>query len=170
MDANTDEAQDRQPQSIADRKRSRELGVEQSIQEAMARGDFDNLPGKGRPLSWDSARDDDTWLASHLLKNAGYRPVVVERDAAIRAEKAALAAVLADHLAWHRANAADEPPAALGHAARLVEGRYRERAAKLNREIDSHNVMVPVDSMQHTKVPIEAKVAAFWTALGLSPR
>jgi DnaJ family protein C protein 28 len=169
MDANEAD-EDRKPQSITDRKRARELGVEQSIREAMARGDFDDLPGKGKPLSWDSPRDDDTWLASHLLKNAGYRPLVVERDAAIRAEKEALAALLADHLAWHRAHAAEEPPAALAHAARLVEGRYRERAQKLNREIDSHNVAVPLDSMQHTKLPIEAKVEAFWRALGLPPK
>jgi hypothetical protein len=50
--------------------------VERRIQAAIAGGEFDNLPGAGRPL----ALDDDALvpaelrLAYRLLKNAGYVP------------------------------------------------------------------------------------------------
>ena len=50
--------------------------VERRIQQAIARGEFDNLPGAGRPL----ALDDDALVpaelrvAYRLLKNAGYVP------------------------------------------------------------------------------------------------
>lgn len=50
--------------------------VEDRIQAAMARGDFDNLPGVGRPLQL----DDDRLVPEHLrvgmriLKNAGLIP------------------------------------------------------------------------------------------------
>ena len=50
----------------------------------------------------------------------------------------------------------------------FLESFYRERARKLNREIDSHNVGVPIDTMQQVKVPVDANLAAFWAALGLT--
>jgi hypothetical protein len=55
--------------------------VERRIQAAIARGEFDHLPGAGRPL----ALDDDPWVpqelrvAYRLLKNAGYVPPELER-------------------------------------------------------------------------------------------
>jgi len=50
--------------------------AEQKILEAMARGEFDNLPGKGKPLAW----EDDSAIPAHLrlsfkvLKNANILP------------------------------------------------------------------------------------------------
>jgi len=61
------------------------LLVEQRISEAMARGDFDNLPGAGKPLQL----DDDTLVpeeervAFRIMKNAGYLPSEVERFAEV---------------------------------------------------------------------------------------
>jgi DnaJ homologue, subfamily C, member 28, conserved domain len=56
--------------------------AEERIQEAMRRGDFDNLPGAGRPL----LLDDDPLVpaevraAHRILKNAGLVPVeILER-------------------------------------------------------------------------------------------
>jgi len=50
--------------------------IERRIQTAIARGDFDHLPGAGRPLVFD---DDplvppELRVALRLLKNAGYVP------------------------------------------------------------------------------------------------
>ena len=47
--------------------------VEQRIQEALERGDFDDLPGKGKPLPIvdDSMVPDELRLAYKILKNAG---------------------------------------------------------------------------------------------------
>lgn len=50
--------------------------VEQRVAEAQARGEFDELPGQGKPL----ALDDDAMVPAELragyrlLKNAGYLP------------------------------------------------------------------------------------------------
>jgi hypothetical protein len=55
--------------------------VEKKIQEAMACGDFDNLPGAGRPLDL----DDDALVpealrvANRILKNAGLAPPEVKK-------------------------------------------------------------------------------------------
>ncbi|MDQ6671885.1 MAG: DUF1992 domain-containing protein, partial [Chloroflexota bacterium] len=47
-----------------------ESAVEQQIREAQERGDFDNLPGKGKPLPRE-AWEGDWALAHHILRQAG---------------------------------------------------------------------------------------------------
>jgi Domain of unknown function (DUF1992) len=57
-----------------------ELIAERKIAEAVARGEFDGLPGAGKPL--DLAEDplvpEDQRMANRILRNAGYAPREVE--------------------------------------------------------------------------------------------
>lgn len=50
--------------------------VERRIQEAMERGDFDNLPGAGKPLHIDEppVLNSDLWWALKILKQANFVP------------------------------------------------------------------------------------------------
>ena len=54
--------------------------VEQKLAEAVSRGEFDNLPGAGRPLDLDDDKlvPEDLRVAYRILKNAGYVPPEVE--------------------------------------------------------------------------------------------
>ena len=54
--------------------------AEQRIEEAQARGDFDNLPGAGRPLDLedDTLVPEDLRVAYRILKNSGLVPPEVE--------------------------------------------------------------------------------------------
>jgi hypothetical protein len=54
--------------------------VESLIKEAQERGEFDNLPGKGRPLDLTSYFEtpEDVRLAQSVLKNAGITPPEVQ--------------------------------------------------------------------------------------------
>jgi hypothetical protein len=56
------------------------LVAERKIQEAMARGEFDDLPGKGQPQEYedDSGVPEDLRLAYKILKNAGCVPPEIE--------------------------------------------------------------------------------------------
>ncbi|MEW5914205.1 MAG: DUF1992 domain-containing protein [Thermodesulfobacteriota bacterium] len=56
----------RQPETLVDRR----------IKQAMAEGQFNDLPGAGRPLDLDSYYEAPEHLRTgyHLLKNAGYVP------------------------------------------------------------------------------------------------
>ena len=69
--------------------------VEERIQEALRRGDFDRLPGTGQPL----ALDDDCLvppevrIAYRILKNAGFVPPEVLERREIAALEAELAAI-----------------------------------------------------------------------------
>lgn len=67
---------------MAERRRDRhtvltfEILCEQRIVEALGRGDFEDLPGAGQPLSLeeDPLIPDDQRLAHRILKNAGFTP------------------------------------------------------------------------------------------------
>jgi hypothetical protein len=74
--------------------------VEERIQEAARRGDFDNLPGSGRPLDLDEAPlvPPELRAAYRMLKNAGFvPPEILERReiAALEASIATLTEVAA---------------------------------------------------------------------------
>ncbi len=60
-----------------------ELIAERKIAEAIAQGEFDDLPGAGRPL--DLAEDplvpEEQRMANRILKNAGFVPREVEESA-----------------------------------------------------------------------------------------
>lgn len=60
--------------------------AEKRIQEAMERGEFDNLQGKGRPIEYedDSFVPPDLRMAYKILKNAGYLPPELETAREIR--------------------------------------------------------------------------------------
>ena len=54
--------------------------AEKTIQEALARGELDDLPGAGRPLALDDDAlvPEELRLAYRILKNAGYVPPELE--------------------------------------------------------------------------------------------
>jgi hypothetical protein len=66
--------------------------IEEKIREAMERGEFDDLPGKGKPLDLDAyfATPEDVRLGYSVLKSAGCVPVEVELQKEIESLKARL--------------------------------------------------------------------------------
>ena len=67
--------------------------IETLIKEAQARGEFDNLPGKGKPLDLTEYFNtpEDVRVAQAMLKNAGMVPVEIELLQEIAALKELLA-------------------------------------------------------------------------------
>lgn len=66
--------------------------VEAIIQEAMARGEFENLPGKGKSIDLTEYFNtpEDVRVAQSMLKNAGMVPVEIELLQEIAALKESL--------------------------------------------------------------------------------
>jgi len=66
--------------------------IEEIIREAMEKGEFDDLPGKGKPLDLDAyfATPEDVRLGYSVLKSAGCLPVEVELQNEIESLKARL--------------------------------------------------------------------------------
>ncbi len=63
--------------------------AEERIKAAMDRGDFDNLPGRGRPLIFedDSMIPPEMRLAYKILKNSGHAPPEIEEQKEILSMK-----------------------------------------------------------------------------------
>jgi hypothetical protein len=57
-----------------------ELIAERKIAEAIAQGEFDDLPGAGKPLDLDEDPlvPEEQRMANRILKNAGFAPREVE--------------------------------------------------------------------------------------------
>jgi hypothetical protein len=76
-----------------------ESAVEQQIRAGMARGEFDALPGKGKPIAGlDSAaeavRDDDWWLKAKLrAERLSYLPPTIRIRKEVEEAREAIAAV-----------------------------------------------------------------------------
>jgi hypothetical protein len=68
--------------------------IEEKIREAMERGEFDDLPGKGKPLDLDAyfSTPEDVRLGYSVLKSAGCVPVEVGLQNEIESLKARLIA------------------------------------------------------------------------------
>ena len=66
--------------------------IEEIIREAIEKGEFDDLPGKGKPLDLDAyfAAPEDVRLGYSVLKSAGCLPVEVELQNEIESLKARL--------------------------------------------------------------------------------
>jgi hypothetical protein len=111
--------------------------AEQRILEAMERGEFDNLPGAGKPLSLDDHPfvTHELWMAYKIVRNAGCLPPEVEEckeisrleellaglhDEAERLQAQKRLAVLRMKLEMSR------PRAAALH----IGGRYQERVVE----------------------------------------
>lgn len=135
-----------------------ESAIDQQIREAMERGDFDNLRGKGKPLNL--ARDpnvpEDWELAFNVLRNAGYAPDWIETLNQVRAEEEKIRAPLQRYLAnppKHRTDAERQQGA-------LVE-KFRAQAAALNRQIDTYNLKAPSPQVHLRRIRIDFEIEQF---------
>jgi DnaJ family protein C protein 28 len=136
--------------------------VEEQIRRAMQAGQFENLPGKGRPLRLekDPFADPEWQLAHHMLRNAGFTLPWIELRREIESELEAARAALARAWAWRRSALVGKK-----ESASFVEGEwsrakddFQQKIAALNRRILSYNVQVPAERLQLYPLSIEREL------------
>ncbi|MBP2018960.1 hypothetical protein J2Z79_002376 [Symbiobacterium terraclitae] len=77
--------------------------LEEIIQEAMRKGEFDNLPGKGKPLDLEKdepdpyAAGEGSWIVNRILRENKVAPLWIELEKAIREDREWLATHPKDH-------------------------------------------------------------------------
>jgi len=165
---------DDNPQKKKRAPRDWETAIEKTIREAMERGDFDNLAGKGKPLDLDVNPfvPEDKRQAFRILQNAGVAPDWIEQDKDIRAEKNALELFLLKQARWFQAQQARlktlAPHRMVAEHERLtrsrdqIAARYRDRAAALNKIIDTFNLKAPSGTRHHARIQIEDEIEKFF--------
>jgi Domain of unknown function (DUF1992) len=72
-----------------------ESWVERQIREAIERGEFDNLPGQGKPIKGLNGRDDENWWVKSYLEREQL-PLPLPTSLALRKEVMELPEMLAD--------------------------------------------------------------------------
>ena len=157
-------------------RRNWESAVEKQIREAMERGDFDHLPGAGKPLDLNENpyTPTDWQLAFKVLKDAGVAPEWIEQGKEIRNEQGVLATLLEQQGRWQQERRAkikslslDKMIAERERIADAFEKTcrvYRERATTLNKTIDTFNLKVPNVNLQIPRVRVEEEIEKFQTA------
>jgi len=144
------EEQPNRTQKTPASERARQILVERIIQEAIENGQFDDLPGQGKPLPLNKNPylEPGQDLAFDLLKRNGFAPEWIERDKEIRRNLAQARHKI--QLAWQQrqGNPAAEPKW------RAAVTRFETELAKLNRKIDELNLMVPAVSLQRPRLQL----------------
>ena len=127
--------------------------VEKKIREAMEKGEFDNLPGKGEPidLSENPFEDPEMRMVHRLLRNAGFAPPWLEERKSIEAELANAREILA------RAKKLFREESKRSELAR-AEKEFRQKAAELNQRIRLYNLKTPAVVFQRKVIDPDAEI------------
>jgi DnaJ family protein C protein 28 len=128
--------------------------VEKKIREAMEKGEFDNLPGKGEPidLSENPFEDPEMRTVHRLLRNAGFAPAFIEERKSIEAELEQGRKMLA------RARQLYNDESKLGEWER-VKKEFHELVGELNKRIKLYNLKAPAPVFQRSHIDADAEVA-----------
>ena len=115
--------------------------TEKKLREAIERGEFDNLPGKGEPIDLreNPFEDPDLRVVHRLLRNAGFAPAWIEERKDIDAELELATTTL--RRAWHLFGEGGK--AVSEHEWQRNTREFREKVAELNERIKLYNLKAP---------------------------
>lgn len=122
--------------------------IDEPINKAMQDGQFDNLPGKGKPLNLDDnpLADPEWQLAQHLLKESGFSLPWIEARREIEKDLEEARSDLRRTWEWRQAAVAQK------NLTSQVEGQwqqslkiFREKITALNKRIRDYNLQAPSD-------------------------
>jgi DnaJ family protein C protein 28 len=145
--------------------------IDQQIRQAQEQGEFDELPGKGKPLDLTpNPYAQERELAFKILKNAGYAPEWIELDKAIRGKLERARAVLArrweQHRVWQnkvgkRANSRAQAEWQQAQAGwQKVIADFETEIQAINIEIAELNLKVPSLRFQRPKIDVARELAS----------
>jgi DnaJ family protein C protein 28 len=114
--------------------------VEERIGEAIARGEFENLRDKGKPIQWDENpfTPPEFQLAFHLLRSNGFTLPWIELRRELLAEREALRQ---KGIRLRQACGNDRRQ-------QQEKARLEQQIGELNRRIRSYNIQVPLACFQ----------------------
>ena len=135
--------------------------IEEHIRRAQEEGKFDDLPGKGKPLSLDdNPNTDPEWqLAFRIIKEAGFSLPWIEDLKEIEVDLEALRLALRQAWDW-RQQAQTE-----GQSGAFIQQEWdrslntlRDRVAALNKRIRNVNLEVPNPRYQRPLLTLEREL------------
>jgi DnaJ family protein C protein 28 len=137
--------------------------IDDPIKKAMQDGQFDDLPGKGKPLHLDgNPFADPEWeLAHHVLKSSGYTLPWIEARQQIEKELEEVRADLKRAWEWKQsADALKIPPAQVELQWQQHLSGFQEKVISLNKRIRDFNLQVPSDRFHLLVLNADKEIAA----------
>lgn len=141
--------------------------IDELIRQAQERGEFDNLPGAGKPLEIEeNVYAGDKAMGYSLLKNNGHAPPEVELMREIKAEQQRAEVKLERIKSWsHTLRTRRKPPTdadkrAFNAAVEKATTEYEEALRKLNGRILTLNLSIPT-AMHQPMLKVEKLVQEF---------
>lgn len=127
--------------------------VEKKIREAIERGEFDNLPGSGKPvdLTENPFEDPDLRTVHKLLRDAGFAPAWIEERKAIEAELAEARTILS------RASKLFNKKSKKSGWERVTR-EFREKISELNDRIKLYNLKTPATVFHRSLIDADAEI------------
>jgi len=136
--------------------------IEEKIRAAQEAGKFDNLRGKGQPLSLDEDPfEDPAWqMANHLLKEQGFRPDWLEDELALREKLNAARQALRRSYEWRAEQQASgrETPAWVEAEWRRALQQFTETIEQINKAIVTFNLKAPLTRFHKRKVVLDEEL------------
>lgn len=129
--------------------------VEDLIQEAMSKGDFNNLQGSGKPLSNAQSQNPYVDFTQHkinkILLDNGFTPEWIMLQKEIRTDIDELKKILMDKRSYF-----SEVPLSEFETAQWdnVIQNQENRLLEVNKKIDKYNLIVPILELQMCRVQI----------------
>jgi DnaJ family protein C protein 28 len=135
--------------------------VEEQIRRAMEEGQFNNLPGKGKPLRLEeNPFEDPEWrMAYHLLRSNGFTLPWIEARRELEAAIVDARTALRRSWAWRQEALAGRQPAQSVDAEwERAVGAFRQKADKINQDILTYNLKAPSGRLHLTKINVEGEI------------
>ena len=135
--------------------------AEDQIRRAMEEGQFDNLPGKGKPLRLDdNPFEDPEWrLAHHVLRSSGFTLPWIEARRELEAAIQSARQALRRSWAWRQAALAEgQPPQLVGSEWERSVEAFRRQVDQINRDILTYNLEAPSMGLHLPKLNVEGEI------------
>ena len=131
--------------------------TEKSIREAIEKGEFDNLAGKGKPLdlSENPFEDPDLRTVHRLLRNAGFAPAWIEERKDIEAQFERARITLAR--AWRLYRPEGISPSAASWERNVAE--FRAQVSELRQRVHIYNLKAPAPIFHKRQLDADAVIA-----------
>jgi len=135
--------------------------IEEHIRRAMEAGEFDNLPGMGKPLHLDeNPFEDPEWrMVNHILSSNGFTLPWIETRREIEALTQAAREEIQRSWAWHNRGQADQVKPSFIEAEwnRALE-HFQGLVVAINQRIQTYNLDVPSDRFQMRLLSFDREV------------
>lgn len=127
--------------------------VEDLIQEAMSKGQFDNLEGHGKPLSHAQSQNPYVDFTQHkinkILLDNGFTPEWITLQKEIRSDIADLEQILTEYRSRIGKAPLNDTDA---HEWTSIVKRFEYRETDINKKIDKYNLIVPILDQQMCRI------------------